>query len=501
MRAAGLGILAVLLIASSAGATEFHYGAEVKGIYNSNLFGSAHNVEDDGSFRGTPFIGFQDPDGSFRWNFEYDPSYEQFVTHTDLSGWDQDVHGGFTWHLAPTADLNISDHFGRFRSLTRFNQTVGVPGGGTALESFDQRRPFIQNSGSISLDLHLSPTQTLTFFGDDYFWDYSNKYGRDQQTIDAGLSYLRSVTTRLRLGTTLTWTHQYLAPFGVSPSQATDYYHVGGDIIYVVDPTLQIQVSAGPTLLIPPSAPSNIAQSSAFVRQIPLLGTASGTFLVDATTCPTLSDGTPYFSGRCGTLDGPLTSNDVAVLDFLFPPTTVFFNGSQPSGGGNELTYFADASITKAWRNWTFTLSYQRRANQAGGAAVASNLNDIVYGHIHWHPAERWNVDVDASWINRQQQGSFVQTVLGVRPFALTPTLTTVAQSASLGALLVTNAVSTTTWNASMYVGYQLTRRIRVFGYGGWTQNQTSGSFLPSATVNLFTFWTGVRYEFEPIRF
>lgn len=511
MRRAALLLVTVLLAATSARATDLHYGAELKGIYNSNVFNSAYNVEDDGSFRGTPFVELRDPDGSFRWHLKYDPSYEQFVTLKGVSGWDQDVNGGLSWQVTPLLSLNVSNRFDQFHSLTRFNQAVGVPSGGTAP---NERTKFLHNAASASLRFFVTPTQAVTLFGDHNFWKFSSNKGRDQQNMDAGLSYSKSLSKRLKLGTTFSWSRQYFAPTDLQPTVTTDYYHVSGDYDYSFSPTLQVHLSAGPTLVIPPATPS---PPTALRRPvIPLLPSRNPNRLVDVTTCPTLAGGEPFLSSQCSTLGAPLTSPFLQLVGG--PQQIVYFTGPVASSGGNTLTYFANASISKEWENWTFTLSYQRQANQSAGAGTNA-IADVVYGAVHWHPTNRWDFYVHGSWVQRKQSGTFSQTVLALKPVDLSSCTVNpftglisgpfpqcgltgypnAAESASLRSLKTTSSASTVTWNASAYAGYRLTKRITLFSFAGWSRDTNSNSYIRTTTENTFTLWTGIRYEFEPI--
>lgn len=499
MRAAALLLVAILLAPASVRATELHYGAEIKGLYNSNVFASPSNVQDDGSFRGSPFVELRDPDGKFRWNFKYDPSYEQYVTLTNLSGWDQDVNGGFTWLVSPLVALTVSDRFDQFHSLTRFNQAVGVPSGGTSVETIRRRNKFIYNAASVSLRLQMTPTQTLVLNGDHYLWRFTGNNGRDQQTMDAGLRYSKAMSERLKLGSELSWSRQYFAALGSAPSQQTDYYHVGGVAQYDFDPTFNVSLTAGPTLVVPPSPTT---PNPVFLNQpYPIYHLGNNLFAFrDINTCPTLPDGTPFYAYTCQPFG--FSFDGTTGIPFLEKyGKTIYFAGPRASSGANQLTYFANASVSKVWQNWTFTLSYRRQANQSSGVGTSS-IADIVYGSIHWNPTVRWSLYLNAAWIRRSQQGSSSLTVYGLaaNPDGAAP-YPNAAEVDSLRSLQISNGAEFDTTNLNGYAGYRLTKRITLFGFGSWNRTVQSRSFLQTTRTNIFTFWTGIRYEFEPIHF
>ena len=122
-------IVALLFLPLASSAQELTLGVGFEGAYDSNVFSTEIEEVDDFSFRIEPDALLEDHEGELQWKLHYRPSYEYFVDTVEARGWTHLAEGELSWQANPTTRLELSDRFGRFRDLNRFNEVVTTGAG------------------------------------------------------------------------------------------------------------------------------------------------------------------------------------------------------------------------------------------------------------------------------------------------------------------------------------------------------------------------------------
>jgi hypothetical protein len=159
-------IVALLLLPLASSSEELILGVHALSAYDSNIFGTEDDKEDDVSFRIEPDALLEDHEGGFQWDFRYRPSYEQFVDFSDKSGWTHLANGGLSWQVDPKTRVELLDRFGRFQSVSRFNELVTTGEAdlvGDATEFGFRSDDNTRNTVDASLTHNLTPRQMLIF--------------------------------------------------------------------------------------------------------------------------------------------------------------------------------------------------------------------------------------------------------------------------------------------------------------------------------------------------
>lgn len=501
-------------------AAEVHLGVSGETIYDDNVYSQAKNLVQDESFRITPSLHVIQDFPTVDLDLLYEPSFEAFVDQSSIDGFDHHASGSLHWEIGPSTDLSLSDDFHRFHSNTRLNEQVALLGQPLTFETVNQRNPFDWNTSGIHLRHLFSPRQMVQLDTGYSFWTYSNQNSRDFQVLSAGLSYTDALSKQVTAGGRLSWSRQHYDTFGTQAATQTDYYNLSPQLSLQIDPTLQFSVSAGPTLIVSqkPSPPPSVVNTNILASA----NTVKGRQLLDITTCPTLAGGTPIAFG-CGTIDENLNTLD-SFLGYRVEDLrhNIYLTGNVPSGGGNSVTVFANASLVKRWERWILTLSYQRQQDESSGLGVSS-IVDNASAKLDWTPTPRFTASLLGGWIRRTQsqtqpipvagvsaaypcnlKGDYFGFIVAARAVlspAYCTALDSAAQTSSLRVTEYSSSVQVTQYYLYLRGAYRLTKRMRLFGRVWWSTRASTGTLAVAGTINHLVARVGVEYDFDPFLF
>jgi hypothetical protein len=512
-------IAALLLLPLAASAQELTLGVNAGTGYDSNVFANKNNEEDDFSFRIGPHANLEDHEGKLQWDLTLRPAYDYTIDVRERRGWTYLADGELSWQLSPTTRLDVLDRFGRYRSLTTFNEVVTAGEGDEIVDvtqtAFRTERN-IRNSVNATLTHNLSPARMLIFDVGHNLVDFSREERADRDTVFVTGRYQQVVTRRNTLGGGASFRRSSYDASTTRRSQSTDFYNVFASWQHQFDDTLSLSAAAGPTWVV-----GDDQDSSATVLEdrftYPITAVAGENRLFDASSCPT-EDGFLILTTECDTIDESLpfvvyqgevrTLFDPEVLELWNPNQDLRLEGSIPSTSKNSLTYFANVTLSKRWEQWTGTLTYRRQQSDSSGLG-SSTVADVLSGVLNWRPSPRWRFSLRASLTRQNQATEGVQTVVAVRPVDLStsvpglvggfgPAFSDVVQSFALRAIKVDQKAEVVTLWLRFNVRYRITRRTTLVGdiiY--WDQNtdSTFGRDYDRFRVNL-----GVEYRWEPIR-
>lgn len=477
-----------LLLPGPARGVEINGGVRGETAWNSNVFGSVEDEEDDVSFRVSPWVRLQEPRGDLTWRLEYRPSYETFLDQSELDGWDHSVSGAASWRIRPDTTVSVEERFDRFISVTRFNETVIDDAGQAIIETEGRLNRFKRNLVLVDVEHLLSPTQALFANASHEIYDPSGDLTSDRENAAATAGYRQQLTERDTLGGFLSWRRQTFETLGRGGDRETDYYNASLTWVHRFDPTFVLRASAGPTYVDPRKTPT-LGDVEVTVARFPGQAIPGGQAVqvFDVFTCPTLDDGTPFLGAGCE----------------LFTPPTFVVDGEQVTlpnlideDVDGEVNFFADLSLEKSWENWVLRVSYRRQEADASGATFSA-ISDIVSTGVVWTPSPRWIFTLTGAWLRQTQSSEGIAPVIALRSSTALPG---VAESAALRGLEVDNEFELTQITVGFNANYRLTRRISIFGSLLYVDLERERSGVDIPGYDRFRAAVGVSYEFEPIR-
>jgi len=495
--------LLFLPLATSA-ARELDLEVGVSANYNKRDSSTSNrNDRDEPSVRISPSVRLEEHEGNFQWRFGYKPSYEQFLQTTELNRWTHLVDGSLSWQINPTTSLSLSDHFGYYNSVSRFNEEVSegeIDAVSDVTEGFRDNE-YIRNSINASLTHSLSPTRRLVFRLGHNLTDRSGGSSRlrssRQQMLSTAGHYTHTVSQRNTLGGGISFRRSVNDGTAARGDQSTDFWNLFGSWNHRFDETLGLSVMFGPTWV-------QAGDQDDFVQILenrPLYPVFEDK-LLRADTCPTTDDGTPYYAflTDCDPVDVDLTEEDQAILNSF--RTDLEFEGSVPSGSSGSLTYFANVLLSKRWKYWSGTLSYNRQENDSLGVGT-STVADVVTGALEWKPSLRWSSNLRVAFTRYTSATDLSRAVVTVEPEpAFEGTiLEGAARNTAFTALEVDQDAFVDNLSLSLRVSYRLTKRATLSSSVSYWSRSTGGGVDVERDYERISVYLGVRYSFDPIPF
>jgi hypothetical protein len=470
--------LVAVVLAGPVGAADVELGLDVGAQYNSNLFGTPDG-EGDFSGRIGPRLRAMDEVGKLTWDLRYWPTYEKFLDIGEADGWDHDLDLKAAWRPSEVTALRFTE---RFLDTGNVNEVLSQDGTVDSGFEFGRERRRTNNA-TLMLEHNLAPRHATTLSLQRSDNRFEDSLTDKSEVTAARASHLYTLDRLNRLGLGLSFTEQEVSgvvqPVAVFSSQRssdpTRYYHLSLRWIHQVDPTLSLDASAGPTWIRQPR--SDLPSSVELVRY-PVVGSPAGQLLLRASSCPRNGLGEFLLApGRCQPYIAP---------GFTFDP----IGGNQASaprlggdpGSDESLTYFADITLTKSWRDFNLSLGYNRDASTT--SELSGVVLDTVSASLRWMPSRRWSLNLQASYQRREQPSSSLVPQVIVEPATLpgrrtvvvgvapdgTPLLGSVPDEASdvaevAGFRYVTreSVLEIDDYFGSVFASYQLNRRTRLY--------------------------------------
>ena len=495
-------VAALLLLPLASSAEELTLGVGVLSGYDSNVFATETDEMDDFTFRIEPDVLLEDQEGELQWDLRYTLSYEEFLDVSERSGWTHLADGGLSWQLEPKTRLELHDRFGRFPSVTRFNELVTTGEGdlvGDVTEFGFRDDENTRNTASASLTHSLAPNRMLIFDLGHNLIDYDLEESSDRDTLSASGRYAHVITRRDEVGGGVSYQRSSFDGTFSRRSQSTDFYNLFGTWRHQFDETLELSLALGPTWVDGDEMDDRVTVLSNQLA-FPLLRFEGENRLVRATSCPT-DDGTLILTGDCEVISQELTPAQENALRLI--RTDLELEGPVPSGSNSSLTYFANLSLSKRWEQWSGSISYRRQQSDASDLG-SSTVADILSGVLEWRPSPRWASSVNVGLTRQGQATEGVRTVIAVRSTDLSPifgrAFTDVAESVALRAVEVDQDVDIWTLWLNLNVRYRLTKRTTLFGNAIYWDERTGGGSEFGRGYERFFVNLGVEFQFDPIR-
>lgn len=507
MRAPSSIVLVLLLLVPGLAAAEtLELGLRVTTEYNDNVFGDADDSNfdqvDDAIFNFGPEVRVRDREGDFQWDLSYRPSYLLYVDTDGINAWQHEVNATGSWQVGERTVLSLTERFSRLVSRGRFNEAVDSGDGDIGTEVDFGRNDLTRNTLSLQVEHRLSAAQTLVGNFSHALSDF--EVARDNSGFSLGGSYNFIVSPRSRLGIGPRFSVQETEGVGDADDASTTFYGVTGSWNYVFEPGFSISLAAGPTWI--DSDQSGIDDTAIpDFFSVPTIIFPGPVFnLVDAATCPTLEDGTPFVGAGCGPLAPPLTPTQVDELG-MDPSLTVSLPVvGAPNASDTRMTFFANASLRKEWRDWSGLVTYRRTDAPSSGIGAAS-ITDTVTAQLNWRPSVRWRMNLGLTWSRRTQATESLRFV-----DAITPTTLVLDGAPFPGAVQVTARQATTIdsdarvdqYVARFGLNYRLRERLTLLANAFYSNQKQSGDeFFIARDLSRFSASIGFRWDLDPIPF
>jgi hypothetical protein len=516
----------------SAGRTTFAhevvFGAQTSAGYDSNVFSSDEDKQDDVLFRVGPIIRLRHPVGDLTYDFYYAPLYEFYRAFDELNDWEHTATGRLGWQIGPRTKLELADQFyltnssRRAQELQATDPTLGVAPVPDAVFGTDR---FLNNTVSLSGSHLFTERLSLSAAVSNILYRPDRENSTDTTSTTGTATMLYALTPRARIGGGggVTW-QMYEGPTVVGGESETFYYQVYGRVEYDVSPTWQISLQAGPAYVDPETVES---PTQAVLNRYPLFLRAGQdglpntsddeTFLLDLTTCDT-REGVVVASG-CTAIAPPIETINEAFAQALRNSFVLAPLQNVQQGENSSVTYFADASITKSWETVDASLSFRRSAGTASGLGTAST-DTTVRGAVVWRPDQKWRFTLSSFYTMKEAEGDArenlpivgsildgptgaIEETIGVLSIFFNPQFANSARTTGARQFTFTNQSKLTTYSIGLYSEHRFTKNFTAFNRIFYTYHvsEFDGAFESKVSYDSTRIDLGVRYEFDPIHF
>lgn len=501
--------LLVLFVAaaSPAGAAELLLGWDSRLAWESNIFNSSEDQENDGSVRLGPDLQVREEQGNLTYDAEYQFRFENFFKNSDVRTTDHFFSGAGEWRITPRTSLSVSNNFFSVESLLQafLPGTSGLPTGG---ETQVGNERVVANAGQVQLTHALSPLWKLIGSATpaNYWYDADNRL--DSTSLAGAVQAVRTLTPRMSAGGGLSWTRQDFE----DPGRGSTFYQGFGTWQYQVEPGFTVTLQGGPAWTVPD------AFDDPEIRTYATLASNLGPLLVSQPTCPLGPDGTRVLSNGCSVAGFVRVSNNRPANPIPVDQVSNPLQRATIVGGGLEaessLNFFGLITIQRTWQTVTGNLSYQRSASAASGLGTSTDL-DRLSGLLQWTPDRAWLFELEAAW-ERQTSASevpsnevlvapvelFVDASGRILPGAAGATYR-VPDAAQVIGLRNTgsssNAIEQTVSFLEMRATRRLSRRTSLIGTATWRRQDTQGDLQADLKFDNFRFQLGLLWAFDPI--
>jgi hypothetical protein len=257
------------LFPSAAGAVDVNLGIAAEAVYDSNVGRSAARERDDVSFRFRPTIGIRSQDRKFGVNFSYSPTYEAFVTYTDLNDLTHRLVNSFTYAASEKTDLALSNRLSILEVLNSgdlddIDEEAQVPDQDVA------RDRVLLYGTSLNIEHAFSPRWAgSTDIGFDLF-NSDRENSVDSRTVSASQSFSYAINASNRIGGGGSAVVQMFDEVEFLPASTTYIYRVFGTYVRNFGERTTLSINLGPALISTDqdsgTAPSGLVEDSDDLR-------------------------------------------------------------------------------------------------------------------------------------------------------------------------------------------------------------------------------------------
>lgn len=481
-------VLGLLLIPGLALADELELGLGSSVEYDSNVYRSRSNEQQDAIFRILPEASLYRDRGDLQYRLSYAVPFEQGVETADnISDFDHVANAESSWIYDEATEFFFSDRFRYDRSVTRRyaeeDDTADIS---------NRRARVLTNTATLGMNHAVSPRTTTGVTFSHSLFDTRERQRQDNQTFALTTDVNYAVTTRNQLGTGFSFTFQDFERSGGLPESQTYYYNLFGSWVFRFDETTSFSIIAGPTLI---QIDEQAFPDSRTVDTTPMVGGQA----FDFSTCGTVTDpldpmGTVPVLAGCKLLDPQPPSFTPGATLVGFAP------GASPRSDEElRITAFGRAVFSKRWTpSLVSVLSYRRQQSAASGLGGSTVLDAVTAG-TDWQIDRWWDASIRFDFAHRESIGKSTQTFLIVEEG---PNGEAIARQTAPGLTFarVKNSIDTDNIGVAGRLARQIGRRAEAslrISYNKQFSDRGTRGRVSDYDVILAIF--GFRYLFEPI--
>ncbi len=486
----------VMLVATSTEARELELSVENRIGGDNNIFGVSRDQTEDGFYEFAPKLVVREEREEVDYNVRYVPVYQAFFDHDNANGWDHLTDGELDWRITPRDTLGVSQRFSDTRRV-RLEATEAAAGLPPVLEENDRER-VRRIHAAVYYSRQFTPTLAarVSFQFEDV--DFDSLRQTDTRAYSGSLAGNYGVSAWTTLG--LSGSGRFRENRGSSRQSSSSAIigNVGLSLASQLTETVDVFLQAGPSFIRSDeddfgaitSSLYSIDEDSGLAKAIdnPPLGPASicdfqGTdFLV---ICPEL----PYTN---------LPSDKDDTHSLLAPADA---SGEQDT----DISFFAEARLTKRWRKALLRLSY-RRTESASNGVGSSSIVDSANVFFSFNPEQPWRFVFLGQWSQQQVVSDVRQSLITVQAS------TTMLQGApplffaetNGQAIVVTESANDsdlTQWKAIFRVERQLTKQLTLLGRFTYFHEKQEHANSSEESNSYYVGFVGLRYAFDPVIF
>ena len=494
---------------------EFSAGGEVE--YDNNVFRDEDDEEDDVLFRMRPGVRvYEDRGDDLNFSAAYTAPIEFSVNYSDeLNDVDHIGNGRFDYHVDDQIELFGTERFGYLRSTLR-NQTE-IDDSTDFLDVNDERDRVTVNDATLGGLYKFSPRTVARVVAISSFFDSTREDRARVWSLGGSGDLNYSLTMKHQIGAGGAYTYQDFSDRQNIPGSKTNSYQVYGSWRWLIDPTMSLELRAGPAYLtteqddadqfqrkplnvfaVLPGGQINSGQffdSTGAPKATPFNVTPGSLLLPRAQDCPVVNN--VFVSEGCGfsvifdaAADAALVAN---ALGSGVNVTNIDSNGESDS----RITGFVDFVVTKQWLpTFHSALHYAREQGDASGLG-GTVIVDAVSLSNTWDFAERWSVALRGDFVRRESAFDIAQSFDEVVPGGPAGVATRTGRAFNSTRRV---DIDTNRYGGALRITHHLFRTTSLYGQVRYDKQDSKSNSLGSGSDFdniLATF--GVRHVFEPI--
>lgn len=455
------GLLLLWLPVGVAGAADMRLGVSSSAEYDSNVYRSEYDPQDDVVFRVTPRLSIYEDEGKAGWDLSYALPYEFGVMEKKVRDLNHRVDGRFDWQVNDRTKLFFNDNFRYGQALDNLSDQ-NVSNAPTVSEF---RSDMLRNSTTLGVRYAFSPRLSGTASANFRIFDTQLANRSDNRTYGGVTSLQYTLSPRHRLGGGVAASYQDFdeSTNGAIPASQTLFVNMFGSWSWFIDETTAFEIAAGPTFIDqhqdqPPTA---LPDSPDF----PYVNSSGQVYAYLVNTCRQVNGMRVIGPGsNCA-----ITPVDMADANVIADPNNVgnlsYLPGTGPGSDSNSSwTVFAEVNLSKRWTpTLVSTASYSRRDSTASGLS-GSTVLDFVSLLTSWDITELWKLQVRADWTQRKSTSPATQTFVEIVPTEAVDlpsnSLVYAKTTGNLVSAVTNQSVDTVRWGASARLARRITANL-----------------------------------------
>ncbi|MFQ5473147.1 MAG: hypothetical protein ACE5FA_09725 [Dehalococcoidia bacterium] len=532
MRLARILLPALALLAPSAArAIDLKFGVEAQAVYDTNVFRDSNGEKDDASVRLLPSIGILQESARLKTNIFYQPTYEAFVTYTEVNDLTHNLRGSVNYRLSDKTQTSLSHSF-RLLNLLNFADEQTIDEGVDVIPDNDINRDRVLINSTV---FQLDHVFTSRWSGNTNVrfqnFDSDRRQSVDSKTFSAFQSFLYGIDAANTVGVGGGVEVQMFDEVATLPASNTYVFNLFGTYQRKFGESTTLTVQAGPAVIYTDQDKGDGAGGEDEYPFVPVKNDTTvgdlrgqnvpieddfGQGLTNSTPVPAGSAVVPSSADCINGFVAPvlfegsrckfqrLLRNSAAFPDEQAPLPTIF-SAMTPvnvvGGSGTtdtRVTIFGNVALSQRWSPTLFSSISYNRSQSTGSGQGASTIADSFSLLTTWLPSELWDVSLRANFVMRNSPTDLSRTFPQVQADGSLTTFDLVQLNGLATSIETSNAVDTKRVAVFVRAARRITRRVTVAMRAQYSKQVAANTGRNPNDFGDFTAVLGVRYDFDP---